>query len=185
MVETYLHSLYHQTQINLAKTNFSQTQGEILYPSITKLLSHLQLTTEDSFVDLGSGCGKIVSQVFLTSLVKTAGGIEIIPELHQIALKIADKIKLDFPDSFARDRQLNFFLGNFLEIPFTTATVVLINAVCFSPGLLQTIGEVFNNTPSIHTVLSLRPIHSLTRLVFQKTIHIQCSWDSALCYIYQ
>lgn len=184
--EQYLNLVYQQAVKNdLQKNTLSETQGEILYPSVDKLLSQIKLTEQDVFVDFGSGLGKIVAQVFLNTDVKEAIGIEILPELHQVASAVAERIYSDLPDFYAGERKLNFKLGSFLEISITTATVALVSAICYPPAVLYALGTIINNTPSIHTVLTLRPIASLERLVFKKTIHIQCSWDSALCYVYQ
>ena len=128
--------------------------------------------------------GKIVIQFFLKSMIKAAYGIELIPELHQQAQSAAKKLQRDLPDFFTGDRKVTFLPGSFLEIPFSTATVALVNSACFTQSLINELGKKLENTPSIHTVLSLRPIHTLLRLDFKKVIRIECSWDSALCYIY-
>lgn len=162
---------------------FYEIQGEILFPSVTKLLSHLKLTENDIFVDLGSALGKVVVQVFLQSPVKQALGIELILALHQRALAMAELIREELPDFYANNRQLTFMQGDFLNCSIDNATVVLINGVCFNPTMLHILGQLINNTPSVHTVLTLRPIGNLS-LPFRKTVRIEGSWDSALCYIY-
>lgn len=169
---------------NLANNPIYETYGEVLYPSVDKLLRAITLTEKDIFIDLGSGMGKIVIQFFLKSMVKAAYGIELKPDLHQLALNAAARLQCDLPEFYIGGRQLTFLSGSFLETPFTTATVALINPACFPQSLLNKLGTILEDTPSIHTVLSLRPISTLRRLVFMKVIRIECSWDSALCYVY-
>ena len=189
LCQHYLQIIYHDigalSHENPNKINpATETQGEILYPSITKLLSVITLTADDVFIDLGSGTGKITAQVFLMSPVKEAWGIEIVPELHQYAVRASERIQREFLGFFMHGRKLNLLQGSFFDIPFRTATVALINATCFSQMILHRLSKIINETPSIHTVFSLRPLTALTRLVFKKTIRIECSWDSALCYVY-
>lgn len=188
LCEHYLHILYHNIQGHRASNeklnDIGETYGEILYPSMDKILSTLPLTEHDVFFDLGSGLGKIVVQVFLRSLVKETYGIEYLPELHQQAVLVSQKLQQDLPHFYEQGRKLNLILGDFLEIPLTEATVVLVSSPCFSPKTLYTLGNIINHTPSIHTVLTLRPIANLIRLRFKKAIRIECSWDTALCYIY-
>jgi len=154
----------------------TNTQGEILAPSIEKLFKKIPLTPQDIFVDLGSGRGQITRQVFLQTEVKEAWGIECLEALHLEAIK-------EVP--LREGRKLNFILADFLNYPLMGATVALINSVCFSQKILNPLGEIINQTETIKTVCTTRPIMTLTRLRFIKTIRVECSWDSALCYIYQ
>jgi len=185
LCQHYLAVLYHGVHMKNATNHVWETYGEILYPSIDRLLSEIVLTKEDVFVDYGSGLGKIVLQVFIKSIVKAAYGIEISSELHQYATKAATQLHHDLPDFFENERKLVFLQGSFLEVSILAPTVALVNSACFTQNLLAALGKVIEATPSIHTVLSLRPIHTLQRLTFSKSIRIECSWDTALCYVYR
>jgi hypothetical protein len=185
----YLRILYHdnhQTQANTEHNlkNIHATPGEILPLSISKLLNMLPLTHQDVFIDLGSGNGKIVLQVFLQSNVQEAMGIEIIPAFHQQAIRAEVQLRHDLPDFFADNRKTTFLLGSFLDLPFGHATVAIINSLCLAPHTVNALGRIIDDTTNIHTVMTLRPIPTLQRLSFQKTVRVECSWDSALCYIY-
>lgn len=186
LCQHYLRILYRDAHIKTTKDkqDVAKTYGEILYPSIDKLLSILTLTNDDVFMDLGSGLGKLVLQVFLNSPVQEACGIEIIPELHHHALQAAQSMQNDLPEFYVGGRKLTFLLGDFFEIPLHPATVVLICSPCFSQDMLLALGRIINHTPSIHTVLTLRPLATLQRLAFKKTLRVECSWDTALCYVY-
>lgn len=153
----------------------TETYGELLPDSVNKLLQKITITADDVFYDLGSGLGKVVRQVFSHTDVKAAHGIEINTELHAKATQHTAQ---------NTNRILNFTQGDFLTTPLTDATIVLIASPCFSPSLLHALGERINTTPTIHTVLSLRPIATLT-LPFKKIVRVECSWDTALCYVYQ
>lgn len=184
LCQQYLNILYCDAHPHYKKQSLAEQQGEILYPSVNKLLSMAELSGQDVFADLGSGIGKLVTQAFLLSPVKEALGIEIVSELHQQAALTAQCLQEELPDFFVDDRKLTFLHGSFLELSIARATVVLICSTCFDQPLLQALGEIINATPGIRMVFSLRPISTLQRLVFKKTVRVECSWDSALCYVY-
>lgn len=188
LCQHYLNTLYNQKELpTLNKNqnkNISETYGEILYESLATLMDAIVISEQDIFIDLGSGLGKVAIQFFLNSGVKESYGIEIVPELHERSAIAAQKVKVDLPDFFIGERKLMFIANNFLNISLNNATIALIASPCFSQTILNSLGEILNNTPSIHTVLSLRPISTLKRLIFVNTIRVECSWDTALCYIY-
>lgn len=185
----YLNMLYQNVQAHSAlvhaKTGVvSESNGEILYASVDKLLRAMPLTEHDVFIDLGSGSGKVVVQAFLTTPIQEAVGIEIRPDLHQQAMAAVQRIQQNTPDFYLPNRKLTFLLGSFFDIPLTMATVVFINATCFTQPMIYQLGELINRTPNIHSLLTTRPLPSLQRLHFKQARRIECSWDSALCYVY-
>lgn len=189
LCQHYLQQLYHQAAVHglhkRQNKSISETYGEILYPSVAKLLTKMQLTDTDVFADLGSGLGKLVLQAFLTTSVKAAVGIEIIPELHQRALNAAYKVQQDLPAFYAEGREVTFLQGSFLEVSLVKASVILIGSPCFSPKLLASVGTIINRLPRIRLLMSLRPMVNLRRLAFKETLRIEGSWDTSLCYLYR
>lgn len=186
LCQHYLTILYHDTRgrSDSVKNHVCETYGEILYSGVDKILSVIQPSKNDVFVDYGSGLGKIVIHAFLKSLVREAHGIESVPALYQQAMNAAQRLQHELPGFYQGRRKLTFLLGNFLELPLTNVTIALVNATCFTQSLLNELGKILDQTPSIHTVLSLRPISIFERFVFKRTIRIECSWDTALCYVY-
>ena len=186
LCQRYLTILYQGVQRKSIspKNNVAEFYGEVLYPSVDKLLAEIQPSYTDVFVDYGSGLGQMVIQVFLKSQVKEAYGIELLPDLHQHAFKAAIQLQQEIPEFYHEERKLKFLLGDFLEIKIP-ATIAMVSSTCFNQSLLWDLGKIIENTPSIHTVLSLRPIKTLKRLSFKKTIRLECSWDTTLCYVYK
>jgi len=161
-------------------TNMAETQGDLLAPSLSKLLMLVPLNNADVFVDLGSAAGEVATQVFLQTPAKEVIGIEIIPHLHDQALQCAQHID---PAYYSNQRRLTFILGDFLTIPFSQATVIWISSICFNQQLLFKLNTRFKTLQSLHTLFTLRPLPD-PPLPFRKTIRVECSWDSALCYVY-
>ena len=171
-------SLPHQQVI-------AETYGEILPASIRRLMNIVQPTTHDVFVDLGSGMGKVVQQVFKETPVKEARGIEVIPELHQVAQQNVTEMSREAPEYFMNGRELVLILGDFLQTNLASATITLMGSPCFGPTMLDELASIIEKTPTIHTVLSLRPLLHLSRLSFKRALRVECSWDSAQCYLYK
>lgn len=184
LCQHYLTGLYHKAQRHPTLRSISETYGEILSSGVNKLLSLITLSKDDVFVDLGSGLGKVVVQVFLQSDVKEARGLEIIPELHNQALLIKEQVQHALPEFFTHERTLNFSLDNFLIHPLMDASVLLIGSICFPPSMLFQISKIINSMDTIHTVFSLRPLSHLKNLAFKRTVRVECSWDTALGYLY-
>jgi hypothetical protein len=184
LCEAYLKILFRDTNSSSVTSSISETYGEILPSGIDKLLSEICLCEDDVFYDFGSGLGKLAVQVFLKSDVKQVVGIELLPALHQQAVAAALKLKHDLPRFFDDNRNITFIVGSFLDAPSHDASVILLASPCFSPSLMQSVETLVNSLPNLRAVLTLRPMHGLKNLTYKKSIHIQCSWDAALCYLY-
>lgn len=186
LCQRYLTMLYQDAQrkSSSSQNNVAEFYGEVLYPSVDKLLTEINPCEKDVFVDYGSGLGQMAVQVFLKSQVKEVYGIEILADLHLQAYNVSQRVRRELPEFFANNRKLDFLLGSFLDIKLTP-TIAMVSATCFTQPLLWELGKILNATSSIHTVLTLRPIKTLTRLSFKKTIRLECSWDSTLCYVYK
>lgn len=187
LCQYYLHCVYEEIERQLSSIHarvMSEKHGEVLYAGVTKILSAIRLTEQDIFYDLGSGFGKIVLQVFFQSNVKEVCGIEINSDFYKLSMLASQRVQKELPDFF-KNRKLTLLSGDFLETPLASATVIFINSMCFNPVLLNQITNMLNQLPGVHTVVSLRPMANLKNLTFRKAIRIECSWDAALCYIYQ
>lgn len=127
---------------------------------------------------------RLSCKFFLRTNVQAACGIEIAEQPHKIAVKAAEYIQNELPEFYENERKVHLLQGDFLELPFTQASVILLSSPCFTPSMLETVGAMINQMQGIHTVISLRPLLALTRIRFKTVISLECSWDTALCYIY-
>jgi hypothetical protein len=186
MCHAYLMQLYQNPAQVEKQVTFSLegTQGDVLPQSVSTLLSQVQLSNEDVFIDFGSGRGQVIFHVFLLSSVKKLIGIEIQEPLHQYAMQLKNQLLQEVPLFFGEKRTIQLIHGNFLEQDVGDATVAFISAVCFSQATLIALAKQLNRLPYLRKVLSLKPLTHLTILPFEKAIRVQCSWGSALCYCY-
>ncbi len=187
--EVYQHTHGYQAYTSQEKTDFEQSQvcityGELLYPSVQKILNYLSLTEEDIFLDLGGGLGKCALQVFMQSNVKKVIAIEASTVLYNQAYIAKSKLKGDFPFFWEEHRELQLYCANFLQSDWQGATVVYSCSTCFTQELLVSIGNKINEYPHIQQVVSLRPLPTIG-LPLYKIFGVECSWDSTLCYYYK
>jgi hypothetical protein len=184
LCQHYLNEVYDDIQAKHAYP-LPRDYGEILFEGTAKLLSFIQTNKQDIFVDFGSGRGKAVAQLFLQTNMQEVKGIELNFSLHQQAEAAAQRLKKELPDFFKEGRKLSFIQGDFLNYPLEGTTIALVNATCFSQQLINSLGLRLNTIKGLHTVLSSRPIATLTHFTFQYSVRIECSWDTALCYVYK
>lgn len=192
--QAYLSSLYQATKgyqsytqkerLALQKENICITYGELLYPSVNKIIDILKPNTQDIFLDLGSGLGKCALQVFMQSAVKRVLAIEAAPELHRQALAVKAALQRDHPELWEEERALDFYEDNFLAHDWEGATLAYTCSTCFTQELLDALGEKINQEEQLRQVLSLRPIPALKRLPLKQVFSVECSWDSAMCFHY-
>jgi hypothetical protein len=181
---THGYQQYAQNELAVfAKDKICITYGELLYPSVKKMLNTLSIHESDIFLDLGSGLGKCASQLFIESPFKKIIGIEASPVLHQQALNAYRQINLDFPYLWDDNRVFELICGNFLETTWQGATIVYTCSTCFTPELLIAIGNKINTEPTVKQVMSLRPLPTIN-LPLKTVFAVECSWDSALCFYY-
>lgn len=166
------------------QSGISFTYGEMLYPSVKKLLNKLHLGPDDTFLDLGSGLAKFALQVFIQTDVGKVIGIEALPELNDQAKRVIADVQTEFPFFWEQNRVLSLITGNFLTQDWENANIVYTCSTCFRTELLDAIGDKINQEKSVKQVLSLRPLPTLERLALKQVFTVECSWDSALCYHY-
>lgn len=169
----------------------NEIYGELYYYSVVKLLNNITIAEHDHFLDVGSGLGKLVFQVFLTTRVKSVTGIEINTERYAIAQSLKNTIvTLKNHLHFQHNPQilsgsLNMIEGDFLEYHFPDVTIVYVCSTVFSYALLEAIGQKVNKMQSVHTVVSLRKLPDLSRFWLKKKTFLQGTWDKTVCYIYE
>lgn len=193
LYQAYLANVYTQTSLVQPTQQFkvrrvtalgNLTYGEMLYPSVKKVLKKLEPPSNSIFLDLGSGLGKFVLQVFMQTSLSKVIGIEFRSELSELSNKAVQFVHRDFPFFWEKNRELKMIAGDFLKEDWEGANIVYACSTCFRPELLVAIGDRINQVLSVQQVLTLRPLPTLERLTLKEVFTVECSWDSALCYWY-
>ena len=187
LYQAYLAHVYQHVEqpLLVGKVSGSLTYGEMLYPSVKKLLNKLQIESNDIFLDLGSGLGKLALQVWMQTILKSVIGIEAREELSRQTNEVVHQIYQGFPFFWENDRHFKIITGDFLNTDWEKATIVYTCSTCFRPELLTAIGDRLNSETSVMQVLSLRALPTFTRLPLKEVFSVECSWDTALCYLYR
>ncbi|HVV69073.1 MAG TPA: hypothetical protein VHE99_08610 [Gammaproteobacteria bacterium] len=166
------------------KAGVCVTYGELLYPSVKKLIKHFNYSSDDILLDLGSGLGKFALQVFLQTDIKKVIGIEASSVVNSQAQVVKEQVAADFPEFWENARELDFICDDFIKASWQDATIVYTCSTCFTQELLIAIGNKINHQPKVRQVFSLRPLSSL-KMRLKSIFVVECSWDSALCFYYE
>lgn len=140
------------------------------------------------FYDLGSGSGKqVLTAALYEPSITTAKGIEIVPEMHQIACKVLTQLQQEFLPAFDfPSKQIEFTCGDIFQLDWSDGDIVLLNSTCFSMHMISLLEE--------KGLQCLKPgslIITLTkRLTNPRFIQVGCrerrmSWGHAHVYFYQ
>lgn len=187
MIQAYLDEVYASFDHDIKKTlhyHGNEIYGEVLYYSAIKLIEYLQITSEDHFLDIGSGLGKLAFYVYFVSQPASMTGIEINSARHRIANQVNKLIQAQLPRMFD-DREFALLEGDFLTSSFDNITIVYICSTIFSFELLEKIGLKLNEMPQLKKIASFRKLPHLSNFVCVKKILIHCSWERVGCYIYE
>lgn len=172
-------------------TGASPVYGEILYESCAVLVEALRLTEDDVFYDLGSGLGKFVTQVYLTSPAKKAWGIEFSENRFERAQKATQNLAKIGTTAFSfendmrkvfgkgalsksKNKKFGFTHADMLKADLSDATVIFTCSTCFGPEFMQKLTDKLaaNNELRILTLVQLpynKHVHYVTTYVLPMT----------------
>ena len=131
-----------------AKDKVFLTYGEILYPSLNKIINYMDINENDVFYDFGSGVGKVALQMLLNTPVRKAVGIEANRKRNDVAVKVYSQIKKEFKE-LLQDRELDCLNKNFLEVDVSDANIIYTCSTLFEPILLNDIANIIDHCPNI------------------------------------
>ncbi len=146
MIQKYFDECYKPCIHEIKQTlclKLNETYGELYYYSLVKLLKYLNITSQDHFLDIGSGIGKLVFQIFLTTEAASVTGIEINTLRHSIAIQIKEKLQQQLPEIFVK-KFLNLQPGDFLNFELDHITIAYVCSIVLSFELLNSIGKKIN-----------------------------------------
>lgn len=148
--------------------------GEIPYDSAAHILDDIHLTRQDVFYDLGSGVGKLVLQVYLTTPVKRSVGVELSKTRFDIAEDCHKQAIQD--DHITVGRDLVFLNQNLNAIPLSDATVCFISGITFPSPLIKSIMDKLSALEHGVKVISVLPLPEHKQFTLIKTYNLPMSW---------
>jgi hypothetical protein len=110
------------------------TYGTLQLAGVEQMLRHISMGPNDVFFDLGSGAGGVVAQVFCSTAVRRAVGVELSLKRVQLAPPNITTQPPDEDDAIATagGREMSFLTANFLDVDLSSATVVFSNSIVFT-----------------------------------------------------
>lgn len=170
-------------QARIKQDAMDYVYGEIEFLPFIALLSLVKPNEETVFYDLGSGTGKAVIACALVYPVKKCVGIELLPELHASTQQHGKQLAA-LKDYLLPAKQIEFILGDFLEVDFNDATLIFINSTSIVGLTWEHLCLRINKLTSIATVITTsKPLLSSNYTVISST-PIQMSWGVVLAYIH-
>lgn len=152
------------------------TYGEIRFQSLQTLLDDLNLTSKDTFYDLGSGVGKVCMQVALVTPAK-AIGIELSKTRVTKAREALQRIEHDYHIK----PKVEFKEENIADVNLKKSAVIFTCSTCFSEKLLNDIASKCKKTSGTVRVLSLKALPGLTP---EKVYQLPMTWTSSTAVHY-
>ena len=178
------------------------TYGELTHGTIQMIVDHpsIQMQQKDSFLDLGSGRGATVLQVFLSKHVMLSAGVELSQFRHdqgcQALQRLDEKMRTD---TMFHNNNLSSSISlshdDMFEMNWSQFDVVYVSALCFRKSMMLEILRRLNNDLIEGTrVFSLRPFPlenntdldtgSGTLQLVSKVVG-RASWGPTSIYIYK
>ena len=156
--------------------NISIAYGEVLRTGVDTIISKINKykkpTEKDVFVDVGSGCGKLVLHTAISSNIKTLVGVEILSQRFLYSKHIKEQI---LPDS----NSVFFINKDIKDFNLSIATIVFINDVCFDQ---RTILDIYESLPKgCHFILSTE-INDCK--IMKEVFSVDVSWGGKLNLFY-
>jgi len=163
------------------KNDVVATYGEILPAGVCKIINNISIDENDVFFDLGCGCGKVVTQFYYQTCVKSSNGVEFSTTRFSQAKKIKEEIK-------ERDR-LNFYRFNFLNknLDLSHGTIFYSASTCFSENTMLKIWNKISNNENLNAIIALTSFPEncdFSKVKKTKTIKVPCSWSTSDAIIY-
>uniref|UniRef100_A0A1Q3EZ08 Histone-lysine N-methyltransferase, H3 lysine-79 specific n=1 Tax=Culex tarsalis TaxID=7177 RepID=A0A1Q3EZ08_CULTA len=147
-----IQQVYNQAVVEPEKLNqyepFSpEVYGETSFDLICQMIDQIKITSDDVFVDLGSGVGQVVLQMAASTPVKVCYGIEKadVPSRYAEGMNATFKMWMHWFGKKYSDYELikGDFLADEHREKITAATIVFVNNFAFGPNVDHQLKERF------------------------------------------
>lgn len=170
------YSIPEEERALISDTGGSATYGEITYESVQKLLEKLHPTNKDIFMDLGSGFGRMVIQVYLQSKVKESIGVELSRARHNAAVQAKEKL---FKVGYKKHgRAIEFWNQNILDAPIDKATIVFLDGCMFQSKFKNQIIDKLVKADHPIRIVSVVALDERPDLEEVERLNLPTSWNA-------
>ena len=154
------------------------TYGEATYEAVERMAQIVKKELNNGvFYDLGCGVGKVVVQLYETTNVRKAVGVELSPTRYKSAQEAVSRMRKK--GLIKKGRTISFIEGNILDLNLKDATVVFMCSTCFSPELMRKMTDKLASGKKGLVVITLKQLPEDKRFVLEKTEQMKMTWSSA------
>lgn len=126
------------------QNNYATTYGEMNYEAIEKYNQTVNLDNKYKyFIDFGSGRGKL--PLYMGTKVKKSIGIELVKERHEDAVKLLNKLSVEYPQITQKVElicgDMFVYLENINKTTFDDSVMIWVSNLCFGEDLTE---KLFN-----------------------------------------
>jgi hypothetical protein len=139
---------------------------------ISKINKYKKPTEKDVFLDVGSGCGKLVLHLSIKSKIKTLIGVEKIHQRNMYAKHIKDQV------SPIDDKAIFFIEKDILDFDLSIPNIVFINDVCIENSIIN---EIFDKVNDGCHFISSKIINCK---IMKEEFEVDASWGKLKLYYY-
>ncbi|VUZ55504.1 unnamed protein product, partial [Hymenolepis diminuta] len=171
----YNRSIEEPDKLNKYTPFSPQVYGETSFELIQQILENVETSSEDSFIDLGSGVGQVVLQVAASSDVKFSRGIEKAAYPSECARRM-DKEFRRWMGFFGKPYQpYELIEGDFLSDEYKatieTSTVVFANNFAFGPVLDYHLTQIFSSLQEGARIISSKAFCSRSKRLSDRQLN--------------
>jgi hypothetical protein len=151
----------------------NNTYGEMEYSGIKKLFKIVsELHNIETFIDIGSGRGKICMAMAMYSQIKKIIGIELIKERHDDAVQIKSQLESSYTNKieFINDNVLNVKLDKLKNV------FVWFSNLCFDQDTTNSIFLKLKNELPEGSIVCCSNSPNVNIGEFINTVYIEMSW---------
>lgn len=146
--------------------------GEILRSGVDKLIEKIKkyktITEKDVFIDIGSGCGKLVLHTAVTSPIKTIIGVEVVPQRQRYSKWIQNTLSIPEKSVFLIEKDIRDF-------DLSIVSIVFMNDICFDNELTW---NIYERLPKGCHFITTKQVNACK--ILKEEFTVESSWDKKL-----
>lgn len=160
-------------ELSIRKARSQSTYGEITFASVRKLLKKFKVGPKDVVYDLGSGVGKMITQVGMTQKTKKACGIELAQSRYEDAERVRTQVS---HMGLLKTENTQFICGDILKQNLRDATFVYTCSTVFPNTFMDLLADKLREVKKGTTIISLQPFGERAPLDHVGTLNLDMTW---------
>ena len=172
-------SVADRRAVDMACGRGAATYGEITPKASATLLRWLRMTSEDVFIDCGSGTGRLVLQAAIETDVRRSIGVEMSGFRHGVALQARAALAHDARQARAAER-VELFEGDFRTLVPADASVLYAGSLCFPDVLMLALARACLDAPNFRCLCTLKVLPELSEAQFEQRggLDLDMTWNA-------